>query len=307
MTQITLQQNLKVSRQYIAWVLATNRGIMGHLYQFTSVTGVVDTFTDLDIDINYDNAVWKSDSLRFEGMQRKIAVGTNVDEQTLKIWADSQDTLFGASFPEAVQQGLLDGAQIVRLRAIWPFTSGIVSEDVQLQPLAVWPLFTGYVAKIVKGGITHVELQVKSALNRLTVNMPRNYYQPGCNWTLFSQGCTLVQSDFTQTASIALYGNQSLLLTGGVPNPNGADGISTYCQGRVLFTSGVNTGLLTMCDANDSSSLHLAYPLNQAPTAGDTIQFWPGCSKSFQTCSLKFANQNNFRGYDKVPPIMVST
>jgi len=269
----------------------------------------MDYFTDLDLDINYDNQTWKSSSLRFEGLQRKISIGTDVDEQTLKIWAAPGDTMFGSNFLEGAQEGLLDGALLVRYRAIWPFVTGNAAVDVaNNQPLAVWPLFTGYVSSIDKGGASHVEMKVKSALMRLNVDMPRNFYQPGCLWTLFSQpGCTLNQDDYTITGTITSYTSTSLYLGGGIPNPTSGDGLPTYCQGRLLFTSGVNEGLLTIMDSNDSEMLHLAYPLTQEPSPGDTVSYWPGCSKSFNTCQVKFNNTTNFRGFDKVPPIMVST
>lgn len=307
MGQIKRQENLKVSFQYIAWLLTTNRAIMGHLYQFTSQAGVNDYFTDLDIDINYANVVWKSGALRFEGLQRKLSIGVNVDEQTVKIWAAPTDTLFGSAFLAGAHQGLMDGAVVVRYRAIWRFISGNAAADVQQQPMAVWPLFTGYVAPIAKGGASHVEVQIQSALNRLNVNMPRNYYQAGCLWTLFDAGCTLSQAAFAVNGALAATPSAQVLpIVGGISVPIGPDGIAQYAQGRLLFTSGVNNGLLVLIDHNDPTNLYLAYRLDNAPAAGDTVTYYPGCSKSYNTCNLKYNNKANFRGFDKVPPIMVS-
>jgi len=307
MTQISRQENLKVSFQYIAWLLATDRAIMGHLYQFTSQAGANDYFTDLDVDINYDNAVWKSSALRFEGLQRKLSVGVNVDEQNVKIWAAPTDTLFGSAFLAGAEQGLMDGAVLVRYRIIWRFVSGNAAADVQQQPIAVWPLFTGYVATVEKGGTSHVEVKIQSALNRLNVNMPRNYYQPGCLWSLFDAGCTLNRALYAVGGTLSGTPTGKVLpISGGIATPVGTDGIAQYAQGRLLFTSGVNNGLLTLIDTNDAVNIYLAYRLDNAPAPGDTITYYPGCSKSFNTCNVKFGNKANFRGYDKVPPIMVS-
>lgn len=309
MTQITRQQNLKVSYAYINWILTTNRGIMGHLYRFTSATGIVDGFTDLDIDVVVDGAAWKSNSLRFEGLQRKVGIGLGVDEQTVKIWAAPTDTLFGANFLANAEQGLLDGAVIQRYRVIWGFVSGNAAADVTLpnQPIAVWPLFTGYTSTIVKGGASHIELKVKSAIVRLNVNMPRNYYQPGCLWTLFDAGCTLSKAAFAVAGVVAGGVTTKLIpVSGGIAAPTGADGNPNYSQGRLLFTSGVNNGLQVLIDTNDANNLSLAYLLDQVPSPGDTFNYYPGCSKTFATCGSKFANTQNFRGFDKVPPIMVS-
>jgi uncharacterized phage protein (TIGR02218 family) len=300
-------QNLKVSSFFIEWILQTNRGIMGHLYKFTSNTGINDYFTDLDIDINYGNILWKSSTLRFEGLQRKLAIGLNVDEQTLKIWASPTDTLYGANFLSGVQEGLLDGSTIVRYRAIWRFVTGNAAADIQQQPLAVWPLFTGFTSTVPKGGTSHIEVKVKSALLKLNVNMPRNYFQPGCNWTLFDAGCTLIKADFAVLGTIGVDSTLTFLpLVGGVPNPVGADGIANYAQGRLLFTSGVNMGLQVLIDFNNTEGILLAYTLDSQPSTGDTVTYFPGCSKSENTCDKKFNNKNNYRGFDKVPPIMVS-
>jgi len=307
MAQITQAQNLKVSYQYINWILQTNRGIMGHLYQFTSATGVNDYFTDLDIDVQYSNQTWKSGSLRFEGLQRKVGIGTSVDEQSLKIWAAPTDTLFGSAFLAGAEQGLLDNAIIVRLRAVWPFVSGNAASDVQLQPIAVFTLFTGFTSAISKGGVSHVELKVKSGLHKLDVNMPRNYFQPGCLWTLFDQGCTLVKSSYAVSGIVGSSPTARIIpVSGGIATPTGADNIANYAQGRLLFTSGVNSGLQVLINTNDANNIYLAYLLNDIPSSGDTFNYYPGCSKAYTTCSQKYNNQSNFRGFDKVPPIMVS-
>jgi uncharacterized phage protein (TIGR02218 family) len=269
--------------------------------------GAMDFFTDMDQDVVWGGHTWKSNSLRFEGLQRKVGVGLNVDEQTLKIWAAPTDTIFGGEFLPNVEQGVLDGAVIVRYRIIWALSTGNVAVDMQAAPIAVFPMFTGYTANVVKGGQSHVELKVRSALARLNTNMPRNYYQPGCLWTLFDQGCTLLKGAYAVTGTVGAGPSLTTIpVTGGIAVPTGADGIANYGQGRLQFTSGVNDGLQVLIDNNDASNLYLAYVLNDLPAEGDQITYFPGCSKAFNTCKLKFNNQANFRGFDKVPPIMLS-
>ena len=157
-----------------------------------------------------------------------------------------------------------------------------------------------------KGGASHVEFKVKSALVKLNVNMPRNYYQPGCLWTLYDSGCTLIKSNFAIGGTVYSASYNTIAPSGGVVMPGSPDGLPTYMGGRLLFTSGVNDGLQVLIDTNDSNVLRLAYPLDATPAVGDSFTYYPGCSKSFNTCQLKFNNQANFRGFDKVPPVMVS-
>ena len=297
----------KVSSAYISWLFASNRGVMAHLYTFTSASGVLDYFTDLDVDVVYGGNTYKSGSLRFEGLRRKIGIGTAVDEQTLKIWAAPADTLFGAAFLAGAESGLLDGAIIARARAIWAFSTGNAQVDIQAAPLAVWTLFTGYTAEITAGGVSHVELKVKSALHKLDTNMPRNYYQPGCNWTLFDAGCALNKASYGVTGTIGTGPTGNIIpVSGGISPINGPDGITYYAGGRLLFNSGVNAGLQVLVGANDGSNLYPAYLLNSVPAAGDSITYYPGCSKGHTTCDLKYSNSANFRGFDKVPPVMLS-
>lgn len=292
---------------YLHFLTCCDRAIMAHLYQFTTVGGVQDYFTDFDVDIVYNNVRWKSTGLRFEGLQRKVGVGVSVDEQTLKIWASPVDTMFGAVFLTGAEEGLLDGALVVRKRIVWEFVSGNVAQDVKNPPLFVWTMFTGFMSQIVKGGVAHVEFKVKSALLKLNVNMPRNYYQPGCLWTLYDSGCTLSKASFGVSSTIgSVVGTTAIAPTGGVSPNVGADSLAYFAQGRLLFTSGVNSGLQVLIDWNDGTYLYLAYPLSTLPSPGDSITYYPGCSKSFNTCQAKFNNQANFRGFDKVPPVFVS-
>lgn len=304
---MTQQQNLKVSYDFIRFIQGQNRCVMAHLYKFVSQAGAVDYFTDLDTDVIWSNQTWKSGSLRIEGLKRKVGIGLSVDEQSVKIWAAPTDTLWGGNFLTNAQQGALDGALITRYRAVWNLTTGIAANDVAAGPMAVWVMQTGYMSTIDKGGVSHIELKIKSPLVKLDVNMPRNYYEPGCNWTLFDAGCTLLKASFTVNGTIGPAPSLSILPIVGGLTQFGADGLGNYVQGRILFTSGANSGFLTLINNNDASNLQLAYPLENPVVAGDTVQFWPGCSKSFNTCKLKFANDPNFRGFDKVPPVVVST
>jgi uncharacterized phage protein (TIGR02218 family) len=298
---------LKVPAPYINYILANNRCIVGHLYKFTITNGEIEYFTDLDQDVTIDGQGWQSSSLRITGMRRKLAVGLAVDEQQMQIWAEPTDQFLGSNFLQAAEEGILDGCEIVRYRAVWQLVTGNAAFDVATQPpIAVWTLFTGYTSTIDKGGLSHVELKVKSPLVKLEVNMPRNYYQPGCNWTLFSSGCGLIKASYAVTGTIASGLNSNTLpISGGITNL-GADGIAQYAQGSLEFLSGVNSGLTVSISNNDASNLYLTYNLFDLPSVGDTVKFWPGCSKSENTCDLKYGNKANFRGFDKVPPIMVS-
>lgn len=300
---------LPINSQYINELLTGNRQlIMAHLFTFTSASGTLDYFTDFDIDIPYNGNTYKANGLRIEGLRMKLGIGVSVDEQEVVIWASPTDTLFGSAFLEGMAQGLMDGGTIARDRVVWVPTTGDVSRDITVPPIAVWRMFLGYMSTIERLGRASVTFKVKSPLVKLNIQMPRNFYQPGCLWSLFDSGCTLNRNSFAVNGSIGINGATARVISvsGGVSPVIGADGLPYYQRGRILFTSGVNNGLEATIDNNDSNDLYLAYLLNDIPSFGDTFTIYPGCAKTFQTCQLKFNNTNNFRGFDKVPPVFVA-
>jgi len=290
---------------FIDFILSAQRMLIAELYTFEFIDGSFAYFTNGDIDIVYDSKTFVSNSLLIEGLRSKLMVGFQVDEQEIKISAFPTYTLGGASFFGAVQAGLLDGAYITRVRAFWTATDGRPFVDFQAAPIGVITLFTGLVSTISKIGRTHVEMRVKSPLKLLDIDMPRNTYQPGCQWTLYDAGCTLNRASFTTNFTVATANNLAITPTV-PPTQTGTDGIPNYYQGRMLFTSGANNNLQTMIANNDATTFYLQYPLLNIPAPGDTFAASVGCSKQSATCSAKFSNLANFRGFPRVPPIVAS-
>lgn len=280
---------------------------IAELYQFNFRDGSFAYFTNLDLPINYGGRLWLANQIRIEGLKFKIAIGLDVDEQEIKIDAYPGDTLNGANFFAGVQEGLLDGAYVIRSRGFWTAHGGPAYDDYNLfAPICVVPLFTGRVATISKIGRTHVELKLKSPLSLLDIDMPRNTYEPGCQWTLYDSGCTLTRASFTTNYTVLTATVQQITPTIAISPATAADGIATFLQGRLLFTSGVNSGLQTIVGNNNGTYFALQYPLLSASAPGDTFAVSQGCSKTSNTCDMKFSNLLNFRGFPRVPPIVVS-
>jgi len=289
---------------------------VGELYQFTTVSNVSDYFTSLDIPINFGGNVYKANALRIEGLKYKTAVGWQVDEQDLKISAFPGETLCGSEFLQGVVEGLLDGATLTRTRAFWPVNTGVAAVDYSQTPETV-QLFIGQVSTITKIGRTFAELKVKSPMRLLDIEMPRNTYEPGCQWTLFDDsintgvagdGCTLLASSFQVSGTVATGYTTGISPSGGVSPVTGGDGAPYWAQGRIQFTSGQRNGFMTVISSNDSVNLYFAFPPIEGISAGDTYIAWPGCAKTGKggACELKFNNLVNFRGFPRVPPVMVS-
>jgi len=167
-------------------------------------------------------------------------------------------------------------------------------------------MFQGLVSEITKIGRTFVQMKVKSPLILLNIDMPRNTYQPSCNWTLFDAGCTLSKAAFG-TAGAVDTGPDVIRIpwAGGVlPSTLGADNVPYYAQGRLLFTSGILNTQQFFISTNDAAALYLVGNID-TPAPGDTFTAFAGCSKTVDACNLKFSNLLNFRGFPYVPPVVV--
>ncbi len=287
-------------------LLSSQQLLVAELYTFQFADGSLDHFTNIDMDLIISGVTYKSKSIRIEGLRFKLAVGFQIDEQDVKIAAYPFETLGGANFFTAVESGLLDGATITRQRAFWQPVDGRPFVDYQNTPAGVVTLFIGLVSTINKIGRSMVEMKLKSPMKLLDIDMPRNTYQPSCQWTLYDQGCTLTRATFTSSFTVSTANTSVIDPVGGIPTPVGADGVSSYYQGLLVFTSGVNNNIQTVVRDNDGTSFFLQYPLRVAPGVGDTFSVSLGCAKTSDTCNLKFNNLNNFRGFPRVPPVVVS-
>jgi len=78
-----------------------------------------------------------------------------------------------------------------------------------------------------------------------------------------------------------------------------------FTGGRLTFTAGPNTGFATEVKRHGVEGDAAVFQLWQAPPAaieaGDGFNVTPGCDKSFATCSAKFGNGINFRGFPHMP------
>jgi uncharacterized phage protein (TIGR02218 family) len=125
--------------------------------------------------------------------------------------------------------------------------------------------------------------------------MPRNLYQATCLHTLYDSGCTLVKNAFGTNGTVGAGSTPSVI------NWSGANVV--YQQGSITFTSGVNAGVTANVNSViATTSLTLGYPLQNAPSAGDTFTVYQGCDHTPGTCQNKFSNLLNFRGFPYVPP-----
>jgi uncharacterized phage protein (TIGR02218 family) len=225
--------------------------------------------------------------LPFTRGRTKLVAGLQVDTLQITLMPDPLvDVLGSLPWPAAVRTGALDEARIV-LERVFMATPGDTSAGTMIQ-------FAGRVGAATPSRAS-IDLEVRSDLELLNAQFPRNVYQPGCLHTLYDSGCTLAKAAF-QTAGTAQTGSTAAAIVTGLA---AADGY--YDLGTMTFTAGVNVGLTRTVKAfvGGTATPVVAFPA--APAVGDAFTIAAGCDKRQTTCQTKFANLAHFRGFPFVP------
>ena len=267
--------------------------LMCDLLTITQASGVVTRLTTYGSDLVVSGNTFSSSAPTFTRDTMKVSVGVDVDTMGVTLQCGlgaSAALLSGVPWPQAVRTGALDGARVT-LERLFMATPGDVSAGTVV-------LFAGRVAEATPSR-DEVVMSVKSDLELLDSNLPRNLFQPGCVHTLYDAGCTLLKSAFANALTI-LSGATVNQITATTSRPSGY-----FNLGTITFTSGVLNGqsfsvkLHTLSGSVGTFTFPL--PLPQAPGTGDTFNAYPGCDKTLTTCQTTFANSAHFRGDPFIP------
>lgn len=268
----------------IALLNSGNSFLVCDLYTLTLADGTMLRMTSADVPIQFGGNTFALTPLMTRGKSKSV-IGIAVDTLDVSILPSASDVLGGVTWPQAVRQGALDGAWVRVERAYllsWTFIVGTLV------------VFYGRVADI-DIGRTEIKVQVKSALELLNIQMPRNIYQSVCLHTLYDSGCSVLKSSYT--------------VSGAVSSASTASGFTTtltqatgyFDLGVLTFTSGVNYGLKRTVKSFVAGAFTFALPLPFAANWGDSFTVFAGCDKRQATCSAKFGNLSHFRGFAEIP------
>ncbi|MEJ0093409.1 MAG: DUF2163 domain-containing protein [Methylocella sp.] len=278
--------------EFLNAVRASKDGLvlMADCFLITTMAGLTLAYTNIEVPVVINGLVYVANSVLVNGLKYKSEVGLSVDEQQITIEALPTETVGGIPLMQAIQNGLFDGAEVVRQRA---FLNSFALIDAA-NPIGSVILFKGRVGAVDSIGRTTAQITVNSDLVLLDVDMPRNLYSPNCQHALFDSGCTLLKANFTTNGSVGAGSTFSVI--------NWSGALPAFAQGSIVFLSGPNTGTTANVKSATNTQLALSFPLLNQPTAGDTFQVSQGCDHSFSTCQNKFNNLVNFRGFPFVPP-----
>ncbi len=267
------------------------------LFTITLASGTILTYTNSDLPVAWNGYIFLANSILIDGLSYKSSVDLSVDKQQIVIAARSTDTLNGTPVLQTFVQEILDGAFIQRERAF--FTNWTTNSAGNLVPIGTVVMFHGRVAQIDSVGRTRAKITVAADTCLLDISMPRRVWSPQCTHVLYDSGCTLAKGSYSTTGAAASGSTQAVI--------QWASATSAYQQGTIIFTSGANEGAQRTIKSATTGSLSLAYPLFNAPAVGDTFSVAQGCDHTMATCSSKFSNLANFRGYPFVPPPQIMT
>ncbi|MGD0565430.1 MAG: DUF2163 domain-containing protein [Roseiarcus sp.] len=260
-------------------------------FTFTLATGTILTYTNIDQPVIYNGFTFLADGPLVQGLKYKASVGLEVDKQQITIAARPTDLVNGSPFLNALRDGAFDGAIVQRDRV---FMSALGQT-----PIGGVTLFHGRVSTIDQVGRTSATITVASDLVVLDYDMPRNLYSPTCLHTLYDSGCGVVRGTYAASGTVGAGSTASLIDFSGA--------LASHAQGSIVFTSGVNANLrATVKSVAAGASLSLMYPLPSPPATGDAFTVYAGCDHTQATCSSRFSNLANFRGFPFVPPPQIA-
>lgn len=274
------------TRELIDLLHGSDEFLMADLFRITLSNGQILRHTNADMPVVWDGQTYEAHKLIIKRGATRVAVGLDVDSNTLEIAAEPDYRLEGLQWSEAALGGALDGARVVIERMFFSDWT---------TPVGAVVIFSGRVSDV-SGSRSAVKVDVKSDIELLNVSSPRNIYQAGCMRTLYDGGCKVNREKFTVNGRVTA---NSATGTELACNLTQADG--WFNQGVIKFTSGRNAGLSRTVKEHKGGRLSFALRLPFPPQSGDVFKIYPGCDKRQETCGKKFDNIVHFRGFPYIP------
>ena len=274
------------TRELIDLLHGSDEFLMADLFRITLSNGQILRHTNADMPVVWDGQTYEAHKLIIKRGATRVAVGLDVDSNTLEIAAEPDYRLEGLQWSEAALGGALDGARVVIERIFFSDWA---------TPVGAVVIFSGRVSDV-SGSRSAVKVDVKSDIELLNVSSPRNIYQSGCMRTLYNGGCKVNREKFTVNGRVTANSTTGTELA---CNLTQADG--WFNQGVIKFTSGRNAGLSRTVKEHKGGRLSFALRLPFPPQSGDVFKIYPGCDKRQETCGKKFDNIVHFRGFPYIP------
>lgn len=205
------------------------------LFTFTLLDSTVIRLDSLGVDIPFGGQTFSGTGVQIKRSDISNTIGLQVSSIDIDIIANASDQLHSQPLLAQIAAGAFDGAT-VRVERVFMPTLGDVS-------MGSVVLFAGTVSDISEIGRTHARITVKSLIELLNIQLPRNLYSPGCRHTLYDAGCTLAASAFTFNGTVGS-GSTTITIPSDLTKPGPlAAPSSAPTLSAVTNTSGVNLSI----------------------------------------------------------------
>lgn len=246
-------------------------------WKLTRKDGLVLGFTDHDRALHVSGVDYLA-ATGFTPTAIASSAALNVDNM------DVEGMLSSGAITEAdIMAGLYDHAEISVFQVNY--------EDTTMGTL---PLRTGWLGEVeMKGG--RFVAEVRGLAQRLSQRIGE-FYSPTCRADFGDSRCKKNLATHTSFSSITSVTSRSILRDSARNEIAGF-----YSFGTLTMLSGANAGLSAEVKIYAPGVFTLFMPFPYDVVAGSSYKVTQGCDKTFETCTVRFANAVNFRGEPHVP------
>ncbi len=255
-----------------------------HCWKVIRHDGTIQGFTDHDGRLSFDGVDYEAES-GFVGSESLSRIGLSVDTMEVHSALSS-----GQLVEEDLSKGLYDNAAVELYLVNW--------QNVTQRLI----LKSGNIGEVRRGSAAFMA-EIRGLAHNLQQPQGR-LYQSTCDAELGDARCgvDLNHASYSATVVVTNVASDQSIETDGL---NGF--ASTWFQGgRVEWLSGPNAGTISEVKSHQNindqiTELRFWQRLVFLPFIGDSFKITAGCDKCFGTCTTKFTNQANFRGFPHMP------
>lgn len=248
------------------------------LWRITRTDTAVFRFTDHDADLIVP-ADGTYSSAGYNATAAKSSADLAVDNLEASAVFDS------AAITEAdLAAGLWDDATVEIMEVVWSDPS-----------LGTRMIRKGNLGWVTQDG-TVFRAELLGMMNKLQASIGR-IVSPACDAILGDSRCAANLASFTHSLTVTSVTSRAQFTDSAL-----AQAAGYFDFGLVTWTGGANSGRSQEIKQHQTGGvLTLFLPMVDDISVGDTATIIAGCDKTFATCSAKFSNVVNFRGFPAVP------
>ena len=266
-----------ISQAFFTYFISRSSKTLARCWLIETVRGVKLGFTSHTRDLTYDNLLYNS-TLGLQMADLRSLEGSIPDTTNVSAFLSVLNE-------QAMSAGVFDQAYMeIFLLNYHNLSLGKVIEKV------------GYLGEISRvDGIFTAELR---GLSQVLDTKVGRLYAISCDAVLGDARCKvdlLANPDFFKTGTVSDVTSESTFIV----SDSYED--SKFNQGSLHFTSGANSGFARNIRLQKGDTIITYLPFPYPINTGDEFQMTVGCDKKPTTCSGKFSNKVNFRGFDYVP------